>query len=249
MQVHARRELAREIKDFNRLELKYVVRHELIERFVAALGESIRPDPNNGPEGGYPIYSIYADSPTRACFWEKVEGLKFRRKVRFRRYGESDQIWMEIKQRIDRTVQKRRLRWPLQRVHDVYFTGSLPEEELPDAGDRVLQEILFLWRHYDLRPVMGTSYRRQAFFATNESDLRITFDTRVQYHPKGLTLDSRAEPEKILIAPELAILEVKFNHTVPLWLCRQIAAFDLTMVRMSKYCTAVDKEYFGGELT
>ncbi|MBW2244403.1 MAG: polyphosphate polymerase domain-containing protein [Deltaproteobacteria bacterium] len=241
--------MAREIKDFNRLELKYVVPHDMIQRIVSALGEYIVPDPNNGPDGGYPIYSIYADSPNLACFWEKIEGLKFRRKVRFRRYGESDQIWMEIKQRIDRTVQKRRLRWPLERVHDVFFNGRLPEEELPDADDRVLQEILFLWRHYDLRPVMGTSYQRQAYFAANESDLRITFDTRVCFHPSDLTLSSRAEPEKVLIPPDQSILEVKYNHTVPLWLVRQIAAFDLPMIRMSKYCTAVDKEYFGGELT
>ncbi len=241
--------MAREIKDFNRLELKYVVPHATIGRFVDALGSYVVPDPNNGQGGGYPIYSIYADSPEWACFWEKIEGLKFRRKVRFRRYGESDQVWIEIKQRIDRTLQKRRIRWPLERVLEVFFEGSLPEGELSDADDRVLQEILFLWRHYDLRPAMGTSYQRQAYFAANESDLRITFDTRVQFHPKDLTLRHKAEPAKALIAPDQAILEVKYNHTVPLWLCRLIADFDLQMIRMSKYCTAVDKEYFGGELT
>ncbi len=241
--------MAREIKDFNRLELKYLVPHETIDAFVEALASYVVPDPNNGPTGGYPIYSVYADSPQLACFWEKIEGLKFRRKVRFRRYGDSDQIWLEIKQRIDRTLQKRRIRWPLQQVEDVFFQGELRDGAIVEEEDRVLSEILFLWRHYDLRPTMGTSYQRQAWFAANESDLRITFDTRVQFHPSDLRLDVKAEPAKALIAPDHAILEVKYNQTVPLWLCRSIAEFDLQMIRMSKYCTAVDKEYFGGELT
>ena len=234
--------MAREIKDFNRLELKYIVSCDTIEPLVRALGSYVVPDPNNGPTGGYPIYSVYADSPQLACFWEKIEGLKYRRKVRFRRYGDSDQIWLEIKQRIDRTLQKRRIRWPLAQVEQVFFQGELREDAIAEPDDRVLQEILFLWRHYDLRPTMGTSYQRQAWFAANESDLRITFDTRVQFHPSDLRLDAKAEPAKALIPPDQAILEVKYNHTVPLWLCRLLAEFDLQMIRMSKYCTAVDKE-------
>ena len=242
--------MAREIKDFNRLELKYRVRHDTIAPFVEALGPYLVPDENNGPDGGYPIFSIYADSPELDCFWEKIEGLKYRRKVRFRRYGQSDEVWLEIKQRIDRTLQKRRIRWPLERVHEVFFDeAGLREDLLQEPYDRVLGEILFLWRHYDLRPTMGTSYQRRAYFAANESDLRITFDTRVQFHPTDLRLDTKSEPGKAMIAPDEAILEVKYNHTVPLWLCRHIAEFDLQMIRMSKYCTAVDKQYFGGELT
>ena len=241
--------MPREIKDFNRLELKYLLPHEQVEEFVGALGPYLVSDPNSGPDGGYPIYSVYADSPRLACFWEKVEGLKYRRKVRFRRYGESDQVWLEIKQRIDRTVQKRRIRWPLERVHEVFFQGELRDRQLAEPLDPVLAEVLFLWRHYDLRPVMGTAYQRRAYFASNESDLRITFDSRVQFHPNDLRLDRKPEPAKALLPPEQVVMEVKYNHTVPLWLCRQIAEFDLQMIRMSKFCTAVDKEYFGGELT
>lgn len=245
-----RRDVAREIKDFNRLELKYVLDHERVPELVAALGDYVVRDPNAALPGGYPLYSVYADSPDLACFWEKIEGEKVRRKVRFRRYGESPEVWLEIKQRIDRTLQKRRTKWPLETVEKVFFGESgLDEEAVPDPGDRVVQEILFLWRHYDLRPAMGTSYRRLAFFAANESDLRLTFDSRVSYHPKDLRLDERARPEKALIAPDRTILEIKYNHTVPLWLCRLVARFELRMIRMSKYCTAVDKEYFGGELT
>lgn len=242
--------MAREIKDFNRLELKYVVPHDRVDDLVRALGDYVVRDPNAREPGGYPLYSVYADSPELTFFWEKIEGLKYRRKVRFRRYGDSPDVWLEIKQRIDRTLQKRRTKWPLETVERVFFAeGGLDESAIPDPEDPVVQEILVLWRHHDLRPTMGTSYRRLAYFAANESDLRLTFDSRVTYHPKALGLREKAQPEKAIVDPDRSILEIKYNHTVPLWLCRLVARFELQMIRMSKYCTAVDKEYYGGELT
>lgn len=43
-------------------------------------------DPHAGPQG-YPVWSVYYDSSDLRLYWEKIEGLKFRRKLWFRRYG------------------------------------------------------------------------------------------------------------------------------------------------------------------
>jgi hypothetical protein len=96
---------------------------------------------------------------------------------------------------------------------------------------------------------MAISYRRRAFFAVFESDLRITFDTRVQYHSRDLDIARPFETGKYLIRPELVVVEVKFNERVPRWLCKLIAKYELQFVRLSKYCTAVDLEFFRGDLT
>ena len=73
-------------RNFNRFELKYVIPHEEALAFVDGLGELLVPDPHTGPRGVYAISSTYYDSDGLVCFWEKVDGLKVRRKLRIRRY-------------------------------------------------------------------------------------------------------------------------------------------------------------------
>lgn len=240
--------LPTDIRSFNRFEFKYLLHRDAANEFIRFLDGYIYADPHSNGEGGYPIYSLYCDSPRLALFWEKIEGLKFRRKVRFRRYGNDPDVFVEIKQRVDRTVQKRRVRWPMDRVVQTFCAGNeLDSHE--HKLDAVSAEVFFLWSHYGLEPRMAISYRRRAFFAVFESDLRITFDTRVQYNSQDLDIERPFETGKYVIEPELVIVEVKFNKRVPLWLCKAIAKYGLQFERISKYCTAVDREYFHRELT
>ena len=83
----------------------------------------------------------------------------------------------------------------------------------------------------------------------HESDLRITFDTRLQYDPRALDIGERFEVGKTLIDPTLAIMEIKFNHRVPLWLTKLVSHHGLHIERYSKYCAAVDRELFEGRYT
>ena len=54
------------------------------------------------------------------------------------------------------------------------------------------------------------------------------------------------EVGKHLIEPHMAIMEIKFNHRVPLWLTKLVSRYELNIVRYSKYCAAVDRELFAG---
>jgi SPX domain protein involved in polyphosphate accumulation len=236
------------IRSFNRYELKYLVHRNLASEFIRSLDGYVYSDPNSKENDGYPIYSLYCDSPGLALFWEKIEGLKYRRKVRFRRYGNEQDVFLEIKQRVDRTVQKRRVRWPLDQVVQTFCSGHRLNGHEKDA-DPVSAEIFFLWHHHGLEPRMAITYRRQAYFAVFESDLRITIDSRVQYNAVDLDLANPIETGKCLVEPEQVVVEVKFNERVPLWLCKAMGKFGLHLVRLSKYCTAVDREYFHRELT
>jgi SPX domain protein involved in polyphosphate accumulation len=236
------------IRSFNRFEIKYLAHRDLANKFIRSLDGYVYADPNSNGEGGYPIYSLYCDSASLALFWEKIEGLKYRRTVRFRRYGNGRDVFLEIKQRVDRTTQKRRVRWPLDRVVQTFCSGNGVNGH-EEKMDPISAEVLFLWSHYGLEPRMAISYRRQAFFAVYESDLRITFDTRVQYNPCDLDIERPFETGKYVIEPETVIVEVKFNERVPLWLCKIISKSGLQLVRLSKYCTAVDREYFHRDLT
>ena len=233
----------------NRFELKYLVHQRQVPSLLEALGPRVVADPHARGPAGYPIYSVYCDSPRLDFFWEKVEGLKVRRKLRFRSYGTSDEVFLEIKQRVDRTLQKRRTPWPKARLDAAFFAGRLEDAEAAAARDPVAAEICVLWRGYDRRPTVGISYRRQAYFARDESDLRITLDSRVLYHVGALEAGRPPETGKHLLDPALAVLEIKYGDSVPLWLCEVVARLELRVVRLSKYCAAIDREHFRGELT
>ena len=237
------------VRTFNRFEFKYILDHEAMHAFAGELAGYTRRDPND-PEGqGYTVYSVYWDSPELDFFWEKIDGQKYRRKLRFRRYATGSDGFVEIKQRIDRTVQKRRTRMPLEAIHALFGQGAIDSERESAVSDPVLSEALFLCRHHDLSPVNAVWYRRRALFGAHESDLRITFDTRLQYDPRALDVRERSERGKTLLEPNLAIMEIKFNHRVPLWLTKLVSRHELHLERYSKYCGAVDREVFGGRFT
>ena len=236
------------IRSFNRFEFKYVVTEQKARELALGLEGYTYSDPYSGPQG-YPVYSVYWDSEGLTFFWEKIDGEKYRRKLRFRHYRGTESVFIEIKQRIDRTVQKRRVLWPADRTEALFGNGSIDPLVEAEVEDRTVQEALFLARHYGLKPMMAIGYQRQALFAQNESDLRITFDRRLQYDAHSLDIRRPFESGKYLLDPSLVVVEVKFNNCVPLWLVRLLQRLRFDLVRFSKYCSAVDREFFGGQIS
>ena len=269
------------VRSFNRFELKYVLPERRARAFARGLEGYAVSDAHSAPRSagevgpvwqvvGYPVRSVYWDSPELTFFWEKIDGEKYRRKLRLRTYadpagGGEPQVFVEIKQRIDRTVQKRRTRIPLARARALFPSGSPgpgepgapgaevgPNGSSPTASelrDPVLAEALFLCRFHRLEPKMAVAYRREAWFGAHEQDLRITFDRRLRYDPHALDPGGRFERGTYVLPPDQVVVEIKFNDEVPLWLVRLAQTCELELVRMSKYCSAVDRAWFDGELT
>lgn len=237
------------VRTFNRFELKYLLEVDRARRFLADLGGYCRMDPHSDPERGYSVYSLYWDTPDLECFWEKVDGQKYRRKLRLRRYGDGASVFVEIKQRIDRTVQKRRARMDSEAAAEMFSAAGVG----PDAGhgelDPVLQEALYLAHRRRLEPKLAVLYRRLAYFGNYDSELRITLDTRVQYDAHALDIRKPFETGKYALEPKLGVLEIKFNERVPIWLTKLTAHHDLQIVRFSKYCAAASAEFFDGAHT
>ncbi len=72
---------------FNRYEIKYLVHVAHAERARAAARGGLDLDRYAG-DGGYGVWSVYYDTPELRFYWEKIEGLRFRRKLRMRHYGD-----------------------------------------------------------------------------------------------------------------------------------------------------------------
>lgn len=238
------KELNHTIRKFNRFELKYLLTLQQAERFKSALRAYLVPDEHGNGNGRYALASLYYDSPDLRCYWEKEDGVKFRRKLRIRRYetGEvltdESPVFLEIKQRIDRVTQKRRAVLPYSQALRLCNDRQIPDHAPDDKA--VIEEIyVFLWQ-YNLRPVSLVRYDRQAFVGTEyDIGLRVTFDTSLSFqsHPLHLHEQPSGLP---MLPPNLVVMEIKVNERIPYWLTEMIAAHNLQMVRVSKYCRSIE---------
>lgn len=230
------------IKRFNRYELKYIVGLDQYERIVRDLANFTVPDVYGG-ELGYPVVSLYYDSPGMDFFWAKIEGIKFRRKLRLRIYP-SDPIgttalgMVEIKQRINRTVQKRRLALPLAEAEDLCagkFTGC----GLDPLDAQVASEVLYMVEAMKLSPKCITAYHRRAFTGgLYDAGLRVTFDRNVSYRTSGLSVNLEAK-NHLIMPPDWCIMEIKVNDAVPDWVTSLLARHGCQLRRVSKYCAGI----------
>jgi hypothetical protein len=230
------------IRRFNRFELKYILPLAQCARVIDELKEQIAPD-RHGGDSGYPVVSLYYDSPDRECFWAKVEGIKYRRKVRLRIYPEGELAAVahgavEIKQRINKTVQKRRLGLDLERA-EALCRGELDLSGLDAADAQVAREVTVLSHYLDLRPTAITAYWRRAFEGREENaGLRVTFDSHVAARMHALRVNETAV-NRLILPEDWCIMEVKADERVPQWVASLLARQRCQLSRVSKYCAGV----------
>ena len=228
------------IRTFNRFELKYLIHYTQARELMRSMAPYVRTDANAGPGGYYKIASRYYDSADLRCYWEKVNGERFRRKVRLRTYGDSPkEAFLEIKQRTNLSVQKRRSLHDLDALEQQMHLMQCGEYAAEDES--VMDEVCNLVNRYRLEPKVIISYNRAAFFDLYRRDLRITFDRNIKCKTLGLDLKQNGFGGKFVVPPTMYILEVKFNEVVPRWLCSCLNSLDLKVERVSKYCLGVER--------
>ena len=145
---------------------------------------------------------------------------------------------MEIKQRVNRVTQKRRVMLPYEQALDL--CDRRRRLELPGNDQAFVDEVLDLVVRLDLRATAMTGYRREPFVGTGaDLGLRVTLDHRVLGRDRDF--DLRAETEnRFIIRPDLAVLEVKVDERAPYWITDMAARHGLQIQRISKYCQSVE---------
>ncbi|MGW0592479.1 VTC domain-containing protein [Streptosporangium sp. NPDC002607] len=228
---------------FNRYEIKYLVDTALVDELRGEMERRLDRDAHSGDEG-YGIWSVYYDTRGLRFYWEKIEGLKFRRKLRIRHYGDrfkvtaDTPVFVEIKQRVNRVTQKRRVCLPYAdalRLCD----GREPVEHT-EAERPFVEEVLDLVCRLDLRATAMTGYQRHAYVGRDaDVGLRVTFDQRVRGRDRDFHIGADAQ-NRFIVPPTKSIIEVKANERVPYWLTDLTAKRNLQVVRVSKYCQSVE---------
>jgi hypothetical protein len=228
-----------ELRPF-RSELKFVLHHStkrmLLERWRRYLVRAPFTDEN----AVTPILSQYYDSPELKYYWEKLEGIAVRNKVRLRVYGPDfragQTAFLEIKHRYNDSVRKYR-----QLIEDftpLWLDPAVWKFDHP----RMQSEFLTLKERDRLRASAQVYYQREAYEGAVESDIRVTFDTNmIGMHPgERLTSDLLRNRSRHLMPETLAILEVKSTKGIPAWVHEGIVALELKQQTIPKYITAVE---------
>ena len=228
--------------DVNRRELKYRLNAAQVPAIRRRLSAFLLPDGHGGADG-YSVRSLYFDTPADSDFWDKVDGIDCRQKIRLRIYGESGPVKLELKQKSGGFQRKRSI--PVSREEAAALMagnwGFLRQRQEPVAG--TLYRMLLLGCY---RPKCIVQYRRVALYAP-ENDIRVTFDCGLRASESNLDLFDYSAPLYPVEPPGAVTLEVKYSgflfSNVKLALGREIGA----QISNSKYCRARSISKHGGK--
>lgn len=236
------------IEIFCRKEQKYLISKEQYRQLIEKFGNRMRSD-KNGDNGKYTVTSLYFENEQKQIYFETKNKLQYRQKLRLRVYGDTDiagTAFFEVKQKHKNVVNKRRAVIPLAEAYRYLEEGG--ENGLDHfhvSNPQVLKEIDYFINYYGLQPEMIVSYDRHALHGMDDEDLRITFDFNLRCRKQDLHLEHGAYGDHF-IDRNLVVLEVKVDHSVPLWLVRILQNLDCKQRSASKFCTST--ELLDGEL-
>ena len=230
-----------------RYELKYLLLRSQLPPVLDEVRAHMRPDSHVGPEGTYPITSLYYDTPDYKAYWDKLDGQRARRKVRVRAYGDTQihpdtPTFVEIKQRVNQMMRKRRVQLRYDQAVDFDGLVATAAGLLPAERD-LLHEVHYLAATLQLRPTCVVTYDRMAFEGDEHApDLRVTVDSNLRGRTHDLTLLSTGlTDDQQVLGPEYVVLEVKANTHVPAWVAQMVARHHCTFRRISKYCLTLEQ--------
>ncbi|MBQ9735992.1 MAG: polyphosphate polymerase domain-containing protein [Clostridia bacterium] len=217
---------------FKRIELKYLITAEQKERLMRAIGAHLRED----AYGETVIRNLYFDTPDYRLIRRSVEKPPYKEKLRMRSYGRAekkDVVFLEIKKKYKSVVYKRRMS-----MTEESAIAWIEKREPSAPLTQIAKELAYFRDFYaSLRPMAFISYKRQAYYAKDDRELRVTFDEDIRYRGELLTLDS--EPFGDALLPKgKALMEIKCIGAIPLWLVHVLSDEKIYKTSFSKYGTA-----------
>lgn len=231
-----------------RRELKYVLNLSQKSQLIGDLLPFVERDPYiEDADKGYVVRTLYFDSFDWTTYYWNIDGLDERFKLRFRAYCDeaawSDKFWVEIKGRMNLSTYKKRAALPVATYSDLVAKRFEWVEWVNHAYETpVLAEFTSLARRLIARPKILIEYRRLAFRAIHDSNVRITIDTKLVATPSENLFASTKTLYPIL-PNDQCILEIKVKNYLPHWLHYCICKYGLQMTSISKYILGIRSFY------
>lgn len=196
-----------------RHELKFKISNSAAEVLKQKLSLILGKDKNAYySDGSYLIKSLYFDDRDSSSYYEKMDGVLYRKKYRIRMYNDVDTfIRLEKKMKHNNYTAKEQMLISRD-IYSKILNGKIDEIEEPEG---LLLEFITNYKNKSLVPSVIVEYHRTAF-TYPISDVRITFDSNIQSSLYNYDLFNTSYPRYIVDEPGKQVLEVKFNEVLPL---------------------------------
>lgn len=220
-------------KIFRRYEKKYVVSSAQRNAVVQNLEQYITPD----KYGKSTICNIYFDTPDYRLIRASIEKPVYKEKLRIRTYGTptaKSNAFLELKKKYKGVVYKRRIDMSYEDCVNYALRGKYPD----GVDKQILREIDYVFDFYkNLAPAVSLFYDRNAYYAKDDHELRITFDSAVRFRTSDFDL-SKGDFGTKITDDDLSIMEIKCLGAMPLWLTHELDRLKIYPSSFSKYAEA-----------
>lgn len=230
---------------FQRHELKYYLPEQKCSELLRLISPYVQPDPylERDEAKSYMVRSLYLDTSDLRFYHEKLDGLLVRKKFRVRGYNnERDSAFFEIKRRCNGVVIKDRAPGHYEEIDKILdlYGGYSPNGGRSDAEMEVINSFLLSVPILQLRPTVLIAYDREAYMSVFDDDVRLTLDRNLRCLP-GRGIDLFYSGKDWISIKKPCIMELKFNHALPLFFKRIIKKLGLQKEAISKYCLCIEK--------
>lgn len=217
---------------FKRYELKYLLTQAQKKQVLAAMQPYMKLD----DYGRTTIRNLYYDTPNYRLVRQSLEHPVYKEKLRIRSYCQADPfspVYVELKKKYDGVVYKRRIGLPESEAMS-WISGGFPclREE------QIIREIDYFKDFYQgLEPKVFLSYEREAYYALDGSDFRVTLDESILCRQRNLSLCDGVWGTPLLSKGQ-TLMEIKCAGGIPLWMTGVLSENNIYKASYSKYGTA-----------
>jgi hypothetical protein len=233
------------VQEFARYEFKYFLDKQTRDSLEADISTFMKYDGYVHPEidNAYFVRSMYFDNSIAKNYYEKIDGIRLRRKFRIRTYtktrDEKVPLFLEQKGRyIDRTF---KTRVPID--YDILqsFENNNNRFSLLEALPNVplIEEFVFESARLHIKPSVLVDYVRRPYISHYDLNFRVTFDSQIRAAAASTFFPDSRE-RWVMCDAGYTILEVKFHRRIPAWFLRLIQAHNLRRLSISKFCRGVE---------
>lgn len=216
---------------FKRSEIKYMIDEGIFRKLMEVMKKYMIAD----DYGRSTVCSLYFDTPDYLLIRRSLDHPMYKEKLRLRSYGvanESTKVFVEIKKKYDSIVYKRRIA-----MKESEAQRYLLHHEKVMSG-QISDEIDYCMDHYKgLAPAVMLSYEREAYYAKDDHEFRITFDRNILWRDYDLSLCKGIYGNPILKEDQV-LMEVKTAGAIPLWMVEFLSENKIYKTSFSKYGTA-----------
>lgn len=229
---------------FERLELKFLVDELLVSEIRRQIALYCEADEHSALARGYPIRSLYLDTPALAFHSAKERGDPDRIKLRVRTYSDASPATLEVKRRHSDVIDKTRAVVDRKLVERAAMGLEVPARVA--ASDHFLRDFARVVAASGAAPTLTVRYEREAYESRVDRYARITFDRRIQVQPTH-DWSLRAAPDWSVFdqhwrtghATTPVVMEIKCETRVPGWVTELVRRNQLVRSSFSKYSIGI----------